>query len=57
MKKMKYYTIRILAGLFLMGSFGVGFISGAEYGKIVGWSVFCTMAAIGIILDTKADKI
>jgi len=54
---MKYYSIRILAGLFFMGSIGVGFVTGAEYGKLVGGVVFCALVTIGIILHIKADKI
>jgi hypothetical protein len=54
---MKYYIIRILAAFFFMGSIGVGFITGAEYGKLVGWLTFILLAAIGIFLHFKADKI
>lgn len=54
---MKYYTIRILAGLFFMGSIGVGLITGAEYGKLAGWLTFILLAAIGLFLHYKADKI
>lgn len=54
---MKYYTIRILAALLFMGSIGVGFIIGAEYGKIAGWIALIVMAAIGIFFHIKADRI
>jgi hypothetical protein len=54
---MKYYTIRILAALLFMGSIGVGFITGAEYGKLAGWLTFIVLGAIGIFLHILADKI
>jgi hypothetical protein len=54
---MKYYTIRILSGLFFMGSIGVGFLVGAEYGKWAGWFSFVLLMAIGILLHRSADKI
>lgn len=54
---MKYYTIRILAALLFMGSFGVGFISGAAYGQLAGWLTFIVMATIGILLHIKASRI
>jgi hypothetical protein len=53
---MKYYTIRILAAFLFMGSIGVGFITGAEYGKFVGWLTFILLAAIGLFLHFTADK-
>jgi hypothetical protein len=54
---MKYYSIRILAALSFMGSFGGGLLAGAEYGKWVGWTTFIILAGLGIILDRVADKI
>jgi len=54
---MKYYRVRILAALFVMGSFGLGFITGAEYGKWAGWAIFIIMMLIGIALHFTADKI
>jgi hypothetical protein len=53
---MQYYVIRILAGLFFMGSFGGGLLVGAEYGKWAGWLSFVSLATIGIILDIAASK-
>lgn len=53
---MKYYTIRILAAFIFMGSIGVGFIIGAEYGNLVGWLTFFLLAAIGLFLHFTADK-
>jgi len=55
--KIRYYTIRILAALLFMGSIGVGFIAGSEYGRFAGWLSFVLMAAIGIFFHFKADKI
>lgn len=54
---MKYYTIRIIAGLLFMGAIGGGFITGAEYGKWVGWSIFIILFLAGIILHIFASKI
>jgi hypothetical protein len=54
---MKYYAIRILAGLFFMGAIGGGFIAGAECGKWVGWLCFIALLSIGIILHISASKI
>ncbi len=49
---MQYYSMRILSALFFMGSLGVGFLAGAEYGKRMGWTVFIIMAVFGILLHT-----
>ncbi len=54
---MKYYTIRILAAIFILGSFEAGFIAGAEYGKLIGWFTFFIFALIGYVLHVVADKI
>jgi hypothetical protein len=54
---MKYYTIRILAAFLFMGSFGVGFMARAEYGKLAGWLTFMVMVTLAILLHIKADKI
>ncbi len=54
---MKYYSIRILAALSFMGSFGGGLLVGAEYGKWVGWTTFAILVVLGIILHRIADKI
>ena len=54
---MKYYSIRILAALSFMGSFGGGLLVGAEYGKWFGWATFAILVALGIILHRVADKI
>ena len=40
-----------------MGSFGVGFLAGAEYGKWMGWTIFIAMAAFGVFLHRAANKI
>jgi hypothetical protein len=53
----KYYSMRILAALFFMGSLGGGCLIGAEYGKWVGWSTFAILAALGILLHIVAAKI
>lgn len=53
---MKYYFVRILAALFIMGSFGVGFLSGGEYGRLVGWTSFIILFALGLILHIAADR-
>ncbi len=54
---MKHYSVKILSAVFFMGSFGVGFLAGAEYGKWMGWTVFIIMAVFGILLHKAADKI
>jgi hypothetical protein len=54
---MKYYTVRLLAALFVMGSFGGGFLAGDEYGKWIGWVVFIIMMLIGVKLHYVAEKI
>jgi hypothetical protein len=53
---MKYYFLRILAALFVMSSFGLGFLAGGEYGRWVGWTSFVILAALGIILHLIADR-
>ncbi len=54
---LKYYSVRILASLFVMGSFGGGFLIGAQYGKWMGWVGFLIMMVFGIMLHKAADKI
>ncbi|MFZ3091216.1 MAG: hypothetical protein WA240_11415 [Nitrospirota bacterium] len=54
--KLKYYGIRFLAALLFMGSFGGGFLAGAEYGKWVGWTTFIVLAGMGLFLHRIADK-
>jgi hypothetical protein len=54
---MKYYSLRILAALFVMSSFGVGFLAGAEYGKWIGWACFIIMILTGVIVHFFAKKI
>ena len=54
---LKYYSIRILAALSFMGSFGGGLLVGAEYGKAVGWTTFVILVALGIALHWVADGI
>jgi hypothetical protein len=54
---LKYYSIRILAALSFMGSFGGGLLLGAEYGRWVGWTTFVILVALGIVLHRVADKI
>jgi len=53
----KYYSIRVLAALSFMGSFGGGLLVGAKYGKWVGWTTFVILVALGIILHRVADRI
>ena len=55
-KTMKYYVVRISASLFFMGSFGGGFLAGAEYGKWIGWLTFIAMFATGIDLHNRAER-
>ncbi|MFA4829710.1 MAG: hypothetical protein WC855_13035 [Thermodesulfovibrionales bacterium] len=52
-----YYSVRFLAGLLFMGSFGIAFIVGTEYGLLVGLISFILFAAAGIVLHLTADKI
>lgn len=54
---LKYYGIRILAGLLFMGSFGLGFLTGAKYGLLVGLISFIVFATLGILLHLVADKL
>jgi len=54
---MKYYIVRILAAFLFMGSFAVGPLVGAEYGKWIGWTCFIILATAGIVLHFTADKI
>ena len=51
----KYYFIRILAALFIMGSFGIGFVIGSAYGSWAGLSTFFVLIAVGIFLHIIAD--
>lgn len=53
---MKYYFARISAALFIMGAFGVGFLTGAEYGQLVGWTSFIILFTLGLILHIAADR-
>lgn len=53
--KIKYYGIRILAALFVMGSIGGGFIIGEQYGRWAGWTIFMVMIAVGIMLHKTAE--
>ncbi|HJW85459.1 MAG TPA: hypothetical protein VJ440_02365 [Candidatus Brocadiaceae bacterium] len=53
--KMKYYSIKILAALFVMGSIGGGFIVGVQYGRWAGWTIFIVMIAVGIMLHKTAE--
>ena len=53
----KYFSIRILAAFFLMGSFAVGFLAGAEYGMWYGWGAFIVFVIIGALLIGVAHKI
>jgi hypothetical protein len=53
---MKYYSVRILAALFVMSSFGVGFIAGAEYGIWIGLVFFIILMLTGIKLHYVAEK-
>jgi len=42
--------------LFVMGSFGGGFLVGTEYGKWIGWTTFALFIAVGIMLHMFARK-
>jgi hypothetical protein len=53
---MKYYGIRIMAALFVMGSPGVGFLAGAAYGKWIGWLGFILTVLTGIALHAVANR-
>jgi hypothetical protein len=53
--KMKYYSIKILAALFVMGSIGGGFVIGVQYGRWAGWTIFIVMIAVGIMLHKAAE--
>ena len=52
----KYYTIQILAGFLVLGSFKFGFLAYAEYGKWVGWITFIILVSLGVFLHRVADK-
>jgi len=54
---MKYYGIRIVASFLILGSFGAGFLAGAEYGKWVGWITFLTFVILGALLLKVANKL
>jgi hypothetical protein len=54
---MKYYSVRILAALLVMSSFGIGFLAGAEYGIWIGLAFFIILMLTGIKLHYVADKI
>jgi len=53
----KYFSVRILAAIFFMGSIGGGFLTAAEYGKWIGWLAFVALASVGIVLHVFADRI
>lgn len=53
----KYYSMRFLAGAFVMGSFAIGFLAGAEYGLSIGLCSFFATLGVGIILHRIADKL
>jgi hypothetical protein len=53
---MQYYTIRLLAAFFVMGSFGLGFMAGAEYSKLAEWLTFIVMVSLGLFFHFMADK-
>ena len=54
---MKYYSVRILAALLVMGSFEGGFLVRVEYGTWAGWAVFVAMMSSGIKLHYVAEKL
>lgn len=54
---MKYYIIQLLASLLVMGSFGGGFLVGAQYGKWAGFITFTVLATLGVLLHKAARKI
>jgi hypothetical protein len=53
---MKYYFVRILAALFIMGSSGFGFLVGGAYGRLAGWGTFLILITFGIILHKLAAR-
>jgi len=53
----KYYSLRFLSGLFIMGSFAIGFLAGAKYGLFTGLTSFFATVGVGIILHRIADKV
>ncbi len=57
MRFMKYYSVRILAALLVMGSFESGFLTRVEYGTWIGWVVFIMMMLAGIKLHYVAEKL
>lgn len=54
---MKYYSVRIIAALLVMGSFEGGFLARVEYGAWIGWMVFIVMMLTGIKLHYVAEKL
>jgi len=54
---MKYYIIQFLASLLVMGSFGGGFLVGAQYGKWAGFITFIVLATLRALLHKAARKI
>ncbi len=54
---MKYYSVRIVAALLVMGSFEGGFLARVEYGTWIGWMVFIVMMLTGIKLHYVAEKL
>ena len=54
---MKYYSVRILAALLVMGSFEGGFLTRVEYGPWMGWFVFIMMMLAGIKPHYVAEKL
>ena len=55
--RIKYYSIKILAALCVMGSFGTGFLVGAAYGFWLGLLSFAGLFIIGIALHGMANRI
>lgn len=53
---MKYYSLRMLAAILVMGSFEGGFLARVEYGTWIGWVVFIIMILSGIKLHYFAEK-
>lgn len=53
---MKYYSLRMLAAILVMGSFEGGFLARVVYGTWIGWVVFIIMILSGIKLHYFAEK-
>jgi hypothetical protein len=52
----KEYVVRVTAAFLVMGSFGIGFIMGSEYGLWIGLMAFTGILTAGIILHFIAKR-